>query len=188
VTFGKYIFKENINMPGDFKLDTFIGANADFSRGYTFYATVTGNSMSPNHRYLVKASRLPSSVITPTEVGWQGNKYKIGTVQTFADFTIDYQIDIDDMIRYDYESWVNYIHDPTTNLHGVVGGFSSNYLGEVKLEHVSHTTGNIIMTYILRGAWPSNLGEIVLDYTSTNTATFSVQFTYQYHVIEGITA
>ena len=173
-----------------FNLDAFIGANADFSRGYTFYATVRGPYMKPDDKYLVRSSRLPTSVTDQAELNWQGMKYKIGTTQSYSDFTISYQVDVRDDIRYAYETWMNRdIHNPTTNQHGIVGGFTGGYLGEVVLEHISHTDlERPIMTYKLRGAWPINIGELALDYSAKDVATFDVTFAYQYHTIDFITS
>jgi len=163
-----------------FNLDAFIGANADYARGYTFYINVTSEWVTnEQQRFLVKSSTLPASTIAPAEVNWQGNAYKIGTTQEFAEFTVTYSVDIQDKIMLDYDKWVKYIHNPEDNKHGD----PVRYMVDVELEHISHTTGDTLMTYKLIKAWPSNLGEMALDYASKETATFDVTFTYQYHII-----
>lgn len=163
-----------------FNLDAFIGANADYARGYTFYINVQSQWVAnERQRFLVKSSTLPAATVTPAEVNWQGNAYKIGTTQEFAEHTVTYSVDIDDSIRRQYEKWVHYIHNPETNLHGN----PSEYMVDVELEHISHTTGDLLMKYKLVKAWPSNLGEMTLDYASKETATFDVTFTYQYHIV-----
>lgn len=165
-----------------FNLDAFISANADYARGYTFYINVqSGWVASEQQRFLVKSSVLPAATVTPAEVNWQGNAYKIGTTQEYAEFTVNYNVDVNDTIRKGYEEWVKYIHDPSTNSHGD----PNQYMVDVELDHISHASGDLIMKYVLVKAWPSNIGEMTLDYASKETATFSVTFTYQYHLTEG---
>lgn len=161
-----------------FNLDEFMAANADYARGYTFYISVHGSFMNTEQqKFLVKSSTLPASTIPQAEVNWQGNAYKIGTTQEFAEFTITYSVDINDDIRLRYEDWMKYIHDPKTNVHGD----PTQYMVGIDLEHISHANGATLMTYQLVGAWPSNITEMALDYASKETATFDVTFTYQYH-------
>lgn len=166
-----------------FDLNAFMGQNHDFARGYTFYAWVTGGvGMTPDHQYLVKSSKLPATAIDAAELNWQGNKYKIGTTQTFTDFTISYVVDTEDALRKSYVEWMTQIHNPETNMHGFVGGESGGYLGVVHLQHLSHVNASTIMEYELRGAWPTSVGELSLDYSSKEMATFDVTFAYQFHV------
>jgi len=164
-----------------FNLDAFMAANADYARGYTFYINVASTWLENEHqRFLVKSSSLPASTITPAEVNWQGNIYKIGTTQEFAEFTVMYSVDVNDTLRKNYEDWMKFIHDAETNEHGD----PLEYMVDIDLEHISHTTGDLIMTYKLIKAWPSLVGEMALDYASKEVATFDVTFTYQYHTHE----
>lgn len=165
-----------------FNLQDFISKNKDFARGYTFYIVVNGGFVSEqDQRYLVRTSSLPVSTNPMAEVNWQGNKYKIASTQDFADFTVTYSIDINDNLRKQYVEWMRKIHDPQTNLHGQ----PTDYMVDIDLEHLSHNTGAIIMKYKLVGAWPSSIGEVSLDYSSRDVATFDVTFTYQYHYVNG---
>jgi hypothetical protein len=164
-----------------FNLDAFIGQNADYARGYTFYINVNGGFVgSEFQRYLVRSSSLPASTNDVAEVNWQGNVYKLGTTQSFAEFTVSYSVDINDDIRRQYVNWVTYIHNPEDNLHGN----PNEYMQDVDLEHLSHTSGNVIMKYKLIKAFPSVVGEMTLDYSSKEVASFDVTFTYQYHISE----
>lgn len=161
-----------------FNLDGFIGANKDLARGYTFYINVQNyNVQGETQKYLVRSSSLPTSTVTPAETNWQGNVYKLGTTQEFADFTVTYSVDINDDIRKNYEDWLKNIHNPETNLHGP----PAEYMADIQLEHVSHRDGSVIMTYNLVLAWPTVVGEMALDYSSKDLATFEVTFAYQYH-------
>jgi len=164
-----------------FNLDAFISKNADYARGYTFYINVNSTWVQgEEQRFLVRTSSLPASTIDPAEVNWQGNVYKIGTTQVFSEFTVTYSVDVGDNIRKNYMEWMNVIHDPKTNEHGN----PDEYMFDIDLEHISHQTGDTIMTYKLIKAWPSAVGELALDYAAKDTATFDVTFTYQYHTTD----
>ena len=164
-----------------FNLDSFISENRDFARGYTFYVSIPARDGEFGKR-LVKSSRLPTSTIPIAEVNWQGNKYKIGTTQEYAEFSITYNSDPADDLRRLYLQWMNDVHNVANNIHGD----PSLYMQDITLEHLSHTTGAPIMVYTLVYAWPSSVGELALDYGSKEVATFDVTFNYQYHEVTGV--
>jgi len=162
-----------------FNLSSFISDNRDFARGYTFYASVPTKSAEFGKK-LVKSTRLPTSTIPVAEVNWQGNKYKLGTTQEYAEFTITYNVDPETNIRRGYLNWMNDIHDSRDNVHGE----PKEYMHTITLEHLSHRTGGPIMIYSLLYAWPSSVGELALDYGTKEVATFDVTFNYQWHEVE----
>jgi hypothetical protein len=164
-----------------FDLNSFIGENRDFARGYTFYATVAGHE---EHTKLVKSTRLPTSTIPVAEVNWQGNKYKLGTTQEYSEFTITYNVDPEDEVRKFYLQWVEGIHNVRNNLHGDAG--PGGYMRNLILRHISHRSGATIMRYVLWYAWPSSIGELSLDYGTKEIASFDVTFNYQYHNVDGV--
>lgn len=162
-----------------FDLNSFIGENRDFARGYTFYASIPAMNQEFGKR-LVKSTRLPASNTPVAEVNWQGNKYKIGTTQEFQEFTITYNVDPDDRIRFLFTNWMQEVHNPENNLHGD----PMSYMRDLRLEHLSHRDGTPIMVYTLIYAWPSSVGELSLDYGTKEIAYFDVTFNYQWHEIE----
>ena len=162
-----------------FNLSDFMNNNKDFSRSYTFYADVPLDGFTGDEqRYLVRNTSLPASTITPLETNWQGNIYKMGSTQEFTDFTITYSVDVQDKIRDAYLLWMSQIHEPATNAHGL----PLTYMRDITLTHLNHIDGSDLMQYKLIGAWPSMIGELMLDYSSKEIASFDVTFTYQYHI------
>jgi hypothetical protein len=160
-----------------FNLDGFINKHADFARGYTFYCSVTSGFVGDEfQKHLVKSSTLPSSSNPKASVNWQGNVYKIGTTSEYGEQKITYQSDIANQLRFNYLNWLKTIHDVETNLHGDPAA----YVADVKLIHLSHTTGAPIMVYTLHKAWPTGIGEITLDYGTKDIASFDVTFEYQW--------
>jgi len=164
----------------EFNLENFIAnqQNHDFARGYVFYVTFQNPiNTGQNGVYLVKSSSLPANQLGIAESNWQGNTYRIGTTNEYSDFTVEFNMDPSDGIRKDFLEWNRQVHDIETNAHGI----PSEYMKTIKLEHLSHYDGSVILTYELHMAYPSNVGEVTLDYSAKEIATFSVTFTYQWH-------
>ncbi len=166
-------------MANGFSLDEFMGANADFARGYTFYVVINGMGFTDKEKFLVKSSSLPVGTITPIETNWQGNIYKLGGTQEFTDFTVSFNVDLKGDIRVKFSDWQESIHDAESNVHGD----PSKYMVDITIYYLSHIDGSVITEYELIKAWPTNVGELALDYTSKEIATFDVTFAYQRHEV-----
>lgn len=169
------------------KLDTFMGTYRDFSRPYLFYCKILGAAtayLPTDHAYLVNATSLPAQSLDEITASWQGMAYKIAGVSTYADFTVTFKNDSDGVIRRAFLAWSNDIHNPKTNIHGRPGD-SGGYFGTIILEHLD-TTGKVMQTYNLIGAWPKTVAALTLDYTAKDLQTFDITFSYQYHVIGDI--
>jgi len=168
-----------------FNLSSFISNQngQDFARGYVFYVAFEDCpyiTTGEKGRYLVKSSSLPAEQLGQAVANWQGNEYKIATTSEYTDFTVDFNVDPDDSIRTDFVNWKKAAHDVRDNTHGI----PPQYMWTITLEHLSHVTGDPVLTYKLQMAWPSNVGELTLDYSAKEIATFSVTFAYQWHTVE----
>lgn len=159
-----------------FKLEEMINAwNKDYSRGYTFYF-IPPAALGEDTKFLCKSTALPADTITVAEADWQGNKYKVATTHEYGDLTVSFLVDPTDTLRWRLSNWSNQIHSRVDNLHGTPAG----YMEDFYLEHISHYNGDPIMTYKIKMGWPSSVGELSLDYSSKDLATFDVTFTYQW--------
>lgn len=165
-----------------FKLDDMIGKYKDFARGYLFYARVSSpTGISGDHPYLVSAASLPVQTIEAMNTAWQGNQYNFGGVNTFTAYTLTFKSDINQGLRNEFLRWMQKIHDPVSNIHGYPG----DYFGTVQITQLN-TKGEGIMSYELVNAFPTDISEIGLDYSSKEVSTFTVSFTYQYHIVDTI--
>jgi len=167
-----------------FKLDDMIGKYRDFARGYLYYAQVTppgGIGIQQDHPYLVKSTSLPKQTIDVSEADWQGNKYKFANTSTFDTFTITFRSDVAQQLRREFLMWMQKIHDPVSNVHGT----PASYMGQVDMTQLDGQ-GAPIMSYKLVNAFPSDVAEIGLDYSSKDPSEFAVTFTYQYHVVDSV--
>jgi len=172
-----------------FNLQGLWGAHRDFARSYLFECTIEGFKGN-NHAHLVKATSLPERTINQLTTDWQGNTYKIGGTSEYSDFIITFNMDAKGDLRRDFLIWMDNIHDPESNVHGSPEtNTNGGYFRDVTLKHLNGQPsndgiGNSIMTYRLIDAWPTSVGEVSLDYSTKEIATFDVSFAYQYHKIE----
>ncbi len=167
-----------------FKLDDMMGKYRDFARGYLFYAQVIppgGISIQQDHPYLVKSTTLPKQTVEVSEVDWQGNKYKVANTSTFDTITITFRSDTAQSLRREFLMWMKKIHDPVSNIHGL----PSEYQGTVDLTQIN-AQSSPIMSYKLVNAFPSDIAEVTLDYSSKEMSEFGVTFTYQYHIVDSV--
>lgn len=168
-----------------FSIDSFRTKFSDGARGYLFYITPTFPSVSAvgatsvDYAYLVRSSQIPTSALNEIQVPWQGHKYKLAATQQFGNFTITYSVDTNAALYTKYKNWMDYIHNPSTNVHGD----PTSYMVDQTLQLIGGDGTTLIMGFKLYGAWVQNISEIALDYNNQDIATFSVTYAYQYHKI-----
>ena len=165
-----------------FNLDSLLANYSDLARGYLFKFEVFNAPLGlwrDKYSYLVRSSTLPDNNLDEITVPWQGMTYKLAATQTYNDFTVSFNVDAQSVIRYDFVNWANFIHDPTTNVHGN----PNEYMCHVNMTHLNIEGGNNIR-YVLHNAWPKQIGPATVDYSNKDTLQFDVTWSYQYHTIE----
>jgi hypothetical protein len=163
-----------------------MGETKDFARGYTFYIQMSppgGGMGSSPLMYYVRSSNLPASTIEQATTSWQGNAYKVGTTQTFEDFTVTFNVDIDDAVHKTMTAWTHLVHNANTNQQAS----PTQYMSDIVVDHLDHQSGGTINRYTLHEAWPTAVGQMALAYDAKDLAQFEVTFAYQYHDIAGVT-
>jgi hypothetical protein len=128
--------------------------------------------------YLVKSSQLPSSDFEEVNTHWQGQKYRIAGVQVFADWTVLLNVDGNADVLTKFNDWQRIIHDPQSNIYGK----PSSYFADQEV-HLLGSDGNPICVYKMFGAWPRTVNTVELDYSSNETSTVEITFSYQYHTV-----
>lgn len=165
-----------------FNIDSFKSNYTDLGRAYTFLVLLNnsfGSLSTEKVKYLVNASSLPASTIDVAEVNWQGNIFPLATTHLFEDWTITFKHDDTAQLRKDLIKWHEAIHDPKTNIHGS----PVDYMLDQEVWHLN-SQGDPIMKYKLVSAWPSTVGEMTLDYSSKEVATFDLTFKFlRYEII-----
>lgn len=158
-------------------------------------------SQYPDFYFYAKASTLPASIIGEIEVPFMGRKFYEHGDREFNPWDITIVNSQDFTIRNWLESWMNNMNQHQTNnelgdLMGPSGYFTGmtpgaqspyyNYFCDFMV-HQLNRRNETIATYRMVDAFPTQCGDIPLDYASTNTIEeFTATFRFQYWVREVI--
>jgi hypothetical protein len=129
--------------------------------------------------FLVKTAQMPSTAMDEVVINWQGFDWKFGGKHTYTDVTITFNVDLEAKVRDLFESWINLIHNPLTNFYTT----HDVHMKDQILQMLGYE-GQVILEFTLHDAWPKEVGQIAVDYSSTEVATFDVTFTYSYHEVK----
>lgn len=132
--------------------------------------------------FMIKGASLPASNIAPIEVPFRGRKLKIAGDRTFEPWTITVINDNNMAIRRAFESWMGGINAHAANSGATTPGA---YMADMEVQQLDRT-GGIIATYYFRGAFPTAVSAIDLNF-ETNDAVedFTVELSYQYWEVGG---
>lgn len=128
--------------------------------------------------YLIRSSTLPNSTLEEVVTNWQGYDFPFASKHTFSEFTMNFNVDRQAKIRRLFENWVNLIHNPITNTYAL----ADLYMSRQKLQLLGYN-GEVVLEYTFHHAWPKTVGDITLDYASTEIAVFDVTWRYAYHTV-----
>jgi hypothetical protein len=127
--------------------------------------------------FLCKAAQLPQSTTNVLTVPFRGRELKIAGDRTFEDWTITVLNDTDFAVRDSFERWLNGINSHSANT-GLVN--PTDYQADLIVEQLDRDE-SVLKKYIFRGAFPTAVGQIGLDYeASGQIETFDVTFAVQY--------
>ena len=129
--------------------------------------------------YLVKTAQMPSTALEEVTLNWQGFDWKFPGKHTYTDVVVTFNVDLDAKIRKTFENWSNKCHDPKTNFYSTHNVF----MADQRLQMVGYE-GQVILEFTLHDAWPKEVSQMAMDYSSTEVVTFDVTFTYSYHELE----
>lgn len=150
------------------------------------------NALGLDLRFLIKAAELPGSTLASISVPFRGRALKLAGDRTFQPWTITVINDTNFRIRNAFEKWMNYMnrHDdnsgvinPTTYQKNIKVHQLSR--GSIAADQAEQPKGsdniNIIKSYQLYGAFPTDIGPITLGYDQGDTIEeFTVTLDYQW--------
>jgi hypothetical protein len=174
-------------------IDRFI---SDFDGGsrptlYRISATVDGNPQKIQRlNFYAKAAALPGSTLGEIVVPYMGRQAKVPGDRTFEDWTITVINTEDFDIRESLEKWNRYYNGVVNNMVGDETGNNANITTGKFWGHVTNSSlrveqfnrkGEVVMTYLLIGAFPKEVASMELGYDQYDTISeFQVTFAYQY--------
>ena len=172
-------------MPVRFTIDGFKSNFRDGQRSNLFYFlpnfpadTIVGDMSNDRSTYLVRTTSMPSSTLEEIMLNWQGYDFPIAGKHTFAELTVTFNLDHDTYIRQNFENWINKIHDPVTNEYA----FLNEYMLDQRLQLLGND-GDAVLEFTLHDAWPREVAQASLDYTSNDITQFDVTIRYAYHTV-----
>lgn len=127
--------------------------------------------------FLVKATSLPASTITPIEVPWRGRMAKVAGERVFQNWSVTIINDGGFLIRSALERWSNLIieHESTN---GTIP--PNSYTAEMSVTQLDRND-LALRKYTMANCWPANIGEIQLDFGNTNSIEeYQVEFSVDY--------
>lgn len=140
---------------------------------------VADNQASEKFNFMAKASQLPGITAGVIEVPYMGRTVKLAGDRQFQPITFQVINDNDWMVRNAFERWFNLINQHEENVGAVR---PTEYQIDMVLDQLDRS-GNVIASYTLVGAFPSDLSPIELGYDQIDTIEeFSVTMEYQYFV------
>ena len=168
----------------DFKTQLATGGGAARPSLYSVDINGPGNwSFSNNSNILVKAAAIPASTIAPLTTNYMGRAYKTPGFRTFDVWNVTVINDEDMAARGQIIKWMTF-------LAGTLAGARSDTFGgaaDTLAAHEGDATitqmgvdGSAKQAWKVHQMWPTELGEIALDWSSDAIEEYTVAFAYDY--------
>ena len=127
--------------------------------------------------FLCTATTIPAMAIGQVTVPFRGRQIKIAGDRTFGDWSITVLNDTNFKLRNAFERWQNGINNMTDG-EGLTNPV--DYQVDAFVDQLDRN-GNTLKSYTLRGAFPTDIAAIPLNYETNNAVEdFDVTFQYQY--------
>ena len=144
---------------------------------------VAGVSFSGSSNILVKAAAIPASTIAPLTVNYMGRAYKTPGFRTFDVWNVTVLNDEDMAARSQIIDWMRSVAGQLDGSRSsTMGGRTevlANYEGVATITQLGKN-GDAVQSWKLYQMWPTELGEIALDWSSDAIEEYTVAFAYDY--------
>jgi hypothetical protein len=152
----------------------------------TLFQVVITNPINPNDDskvpFMVHATTLPPSTLGTFEIPYMGRKIQMAGDRTFGEWSVSVFNDEDFKVRNSLENWMNNINSHTGNLR-----LTNEYKSQATVTQYSKA-GQPIRTYTFEGIFPTNVGDITMDWNATDSIeTYQVTFRYDLWTVDGTT-
>ena len=139
-----------------------------------------GNTTSAS--FLVRATTIPASTVGSYDVFYHGKAIHVAGDRTFDTWDTTIFNDEDFGIRDTLEYWMAAISDHSLNtrdktVFNTSEGDVAKYKSTLQVQQLSKA-GKELRTYIFKGAWPTSLSTINLDWSSQDIEEFTCTWTY----------
>ena len=140
-------------------------------------------SFSGSSNLLVKAAAIPASNIAPLTVNYRGRAYKTPGFRTFDTWSVTVMNDEDMAARGQLLSWMQYIggafRGSRSELFGGAAEEASRSEGDATITQLG-VDGKAKQSWKVHQMWPTELGEIPLDWSNDAIEEYTVTWAYDY--------
>ena len=127
--------------------------------------------------FMCRAAQLPRSVVEAVPVPFRGRILNVAGDRSFEPWTVAILNDTGFEVRDSMERWMNGINGHTANT-GITN--PNDYQTDLIVDQLDRDE-SVIKRYNIRGAFPTTVGEIQLQYDQAGEVeVFDVVFSYQY--------
>jgi hypothetical protein len=132
-------------------------------------------------RFVCRSAELPASSVSSIDIPYFGRKIKVAGDRSFTDWSVTVMNDEDFAVRSLFETWSNAMNRLVSNVRDP-NISAENYKTDLEIIQYGKD-GSEIRSYQLVGAFPTEIGNISLDWDSANAVeSFSVNFAYDYWI------
>ena len=169
----------------DFKTNLATGGGGARPSLYTIdiNGPTTTLSFSGSSNILVKAAAIPASTIAPLPINYMGRAYKTPGFRTFDVWNVTVINDEDMAARSKIIAWMRNLAGTLQGNRDATHGGSSRVLanseGDATVTQMG-LDGSAKQSWKVFQMWPTELGEIALDWSSDAIEEYTVAFAYDY--------
>ena len=132
-------------------------------------------------RFVCRTAELPDSTISSIDIPYFGRKIKVAGERQFTDWSVTVMNDEDFAVRSLFEAWSNALNRLVSNVRDPSLS-AEQYKQDLEVIQYSKD-GSELRSYMIIGAFPTQIGAIALDWDSANQVeTFTVNFSYDYWI------
>ena len=140
-------------------------------------------SFSGSSNILVKAASIPASTLAPLTVNYMGRAYKTPGFRTFDVWNVTVINDEDMAARSQIIKWMRTLAGKLAgerdSTFGGKAESAANYEGDATVTQMGKD-GSAVQSWKIFQMWPTELGEIALDWSSDAIEEYTVAFAYDY--------
>ena len=169
----------------DFKTNLATGGGGARPSLYTIdiNGPTTTLSFSGSSNILVKAAAIPASTLAPLTVNYMGRAYKTPGFRTFDTWTVTVLNDEDMAARGQIIKWMQKIggalRGSRSDLFGGAADTLAQHEGDATITQMGKD-GRPKQSWKVHQMWPTELGEIALDWSSDAIEEYTVAFAFDY--------
>jgi len=167
-------------------LDSFDGGGALQS---LFQASIisspTGISFPASTKFMIKTTSFPQSTITANEIAYMGRTINIPGNRESQQWTTELYNDEDHKIRGLLLKWMNKINMHHDNKRDPNMIALKDYTGSLSVDQQTKTQDTPTNTIVFKNAWPSEIGEISLDWETNELQTYEVTWEFSHWELSG---